>query len=298
LLQEVEAMETAGRRAREAFAALPKAPARFLGWPELAADVRSRTGRGADKPAAEQSAAWRRGIARATGLARVPPSYGAFLRWFPRPTEWKLVTRKQGWPRQIYVMQRQGWFARERALVRHLYPANAAGRRLIPFASNGGDRWLCWDPERIDAQGEPAIYAADYKENSDGRLRIERLGGNLLEVLNHYRPGEAPDLPPPLTPKGRRAGKPRYFEYRRGGSSKFWSVEVGEQSMTVRFGRIGTAGQERMKPFMLPADAIMAAAKLVREKLRDGYKEVRAAGGRGFFPGTSSSASGRPLRGR
>ena len=207
-------METAGRRAREAFAALPKAPARFLDWPELAADVRARKGRGASKPAPEQGVEWRQRIARATALPRVPPSYAAFLRWFPRPTEWKLVTRKQDCPRQINVMQRQGWFARERALLRHLYPANAAGRRLIPFASNGGDRWFCWDPERIDARGEPAIYAADYKEDSDGRLRIKRLGKNLLEGRGRQVPGRraaahlrAPRAPPrSLTWRSSRRG--------------------------------------------------------------------------------------------
>jgi hypothetical protein len=44
--------------------------------------------------------------------------------------------------------------------------------------------------------------------------------------------------------------------------------------MSVRFGRIGTGGQERTESFPLPADAVMAAVKRVRAKLAEGYEEV------------------------
>jgi hypothetical protein len=127
LLQEVEAMETAGRRAREAFAALPKAPARFLDWPELAADVRARKGRGASKPAPEQSVAWRQGIGRATALPRVPPSYAAFLRWFPRPTEWKLVESCCSWVGTTKASDRARATSRPRSPFREL--DSKTGRR-------------------------------------------------------------------------------------------------------------------------------------------------------------------------
>jgi predicted DNA-binding WGR domain protein len=65
----------------------------------------------------------------------------------------------------------------------------------------------------------------------------------------------------------------RHLEFIGGSSRKFWEISVSGNSFTVRFGRIGTAGQSQSKAFADEADAKREAEKLIAEKLRKGYKE-------------------------
>ncbi|MBX3245987.1 MAG: WGR domain-containing protein [Myxococcales bacterium] len=66
----------------------------------------------------------------------------------------------------------------------------------------------------------------------------------------------------------------RYFEFDDGKSSKFWEVSVDGKTHTVRYGKIGTAGQEKTKSFASPEAAEKDANKLVAEKTKKGYAEV------------------------
>jgi predicted DNA-binding WGR domain protein len=66
----------------------------------------------------------------------------------------------------------------------------------------------------------------------------------------------------------------RRFEFIAGSSYKFWEVHVHQKEVTVRFGRIGTAGQTQTKTFLDPATAAKHAEKLIREKTAKGYQEV------------------------
>lgn len=61
-----------------------------------------------------------------------------------------------------------------------------------------------------------------------------------------------------------------------GKSNKFWEVEVVGCDLTVRFGRIGTSGQENTKTFVAPDDAIKERDKLIKEKTRKGYQLIGA----------------------
>ncbi|MFN7975657.1 MAG: DNA ligase [Acidobacteriota bacterium] len=95
-------------------------------------------------------------------------------------------------------------------------------------------------------------------------------------------------LPPAATPKPGPKPKPgsteatppsapgacRRFELVDGASSKFWEIEVSGATHTVRFGRIGAAGQASTKTFADAATAAAAAQKLVAEKIGKGYREV------------------------
>ena len=67
-------------------------------------------------------------------------------------------------------------------------------------------------------------------------------------------------------------GGARRFEFRDGTSSKFWEVEVRGDEMTVRYGRIGSAGQTKTKSFATAALAVKAADALVAEKTAKGYR--------------------------
>jgi predicted DNA-binding WGR domain protein len=66
----------------------------------------------------------------------------------------------------------------------------------------------------------------------------------------------------------------RHLEFVGGSSRKFWEISVSENSFTVRFGRLGTAGQSQTKSFADESSAKREAEKLVAEKLRKGYMEA------------------------
>ncbi|MBW3542372.1 MAG: DNA ligase [Planctomycetes bacterium] len=66
----------------------------------------------------------------------------------------------------------------------------------------------------------------------------------------------------------------RYFEFSDGKSSKFWEVAVAGTTVTVRFGRIGTAGQTKPKTFDDESSAHRHASKLIDEKTGKGYRET------------------------
>lgn len=71
----------------------------------------------------------------------------------------------------------------------------------------------------------------------------------------------------------------RRFELREGTSSKFWQIEQDGASITVAFGKIGTAGQAQVKSFPTEAKARAEHDKLVKEKTGKGYAEVAVATG-------------------
>ena len=68
-------------------------------------------------------------------------------------------------------------------------------------------------------------------------------------------------------------GSVRHFEFIGGASKKFWEISQSGNSLTVRFGRIGTAGQSQTKTFADEARAKREAATLTAEKLKKGYVE-------------------------
>jgi predicted DNA-binding WGR domain protein len=68
----------------------------------------------------------------------------------------------------------------------------------------------------------------------------------------------------------------RYFEFVGGSSAKFWAISRSGNRVTIRFGRIGTAGQTQTKE--LPSDqaAQTHANKLIDSKMAKGYLEKAA----------------------
>ena len=68
----------------------------------------------------------------------------------------------------------------------------------------------------------------------------------------------------------------RDFEFVGGNSAKFWTVAVGGSRVTVRFGRIGIAGQTQVKELADAAAAVRHAEKLIAAKIAKGYTETVA----------------------
>ncbi len=65
----------------------------------------------------------------------------------------------------------------------------------------------------------------------------------------------------------------RRFEFVRGNSAKFWEISVGGSDVTVRYGRLGTDGQQQTKSFPTSDGAGRHADKIIAEKTRKGYVE-------------------------
>lgn len=125
------------------------------------------------------------------------------------------------------------------------------------------------------------VLTKDWFHDPEGVLnRLEReLKGDAPEEEPALEPVEEPkaapvppaaSAPPPPLPAGTVV--PRHLEYRQGASKKFWEIARTANSLTVRFGRLGTAGQTQTKTFANETAAEREMQKLISEKLKRGYK--------------------------
>ena len=65
----------------------------------------------------------------------------------------------------------------------------------------------------------------------------------------------------------------RRFEFVGGSSAKYWEASLQGQSVTVRYGRLGTPGQLQVKDFSSEQAARQYVTKLVAQKQTKGYRE-------------------------
>lgn len=70
----------------------------------------------------------------------------------------------------------------------------------------------------------------------------------------------------------------KYFELSNDKSAKFWEIERKGRTLTVRFGKKGTAGQLSQKEFSSTLEAEKSEQKSILEKSKKGYIEVKGAG--------------------
>jgi DNA ligase-1 len=73
------------------------------------------------------------------------------------------------------------------------------------------------------------------------------------------------------------ATKKRYFEFTEDGASKFWEIWMDGCEVTTNWGKIGTDGQTKTKPFADEAKAKKEYDKLLEEKTAKGYVETKRA---------------------
>jgi predicted DNA-binding WGR domain protein len=122
------------------------------------------------------------------------------------------------------------------------------------------------DLDSVDVAESQFVDDLDIRSNSTKDDAIQprgQLGSPSIETA-HLVP----------SPPASAGSSPRRFEFRDGKSSKFWEIIVSDQEHTVRFGRIGSAGQSQTKAFPSNADARRDAERLITEKQRKGYDEV------------------------
>ena len=72
-------------------------------------------------------------------------------------------------------------------------------------------------------------------------------------------------------------GQFQRFEFADEKSSKFWEIRVDGASVEVRYGKIGTNGQNQTKEFDDESAALKHAEKMVGEKLKGGYVPLSKA---------------------
>ena len=67
----------------------------------------------------------------------------------------------------------------------------------------------------------------------------------------------------------------RRFEFSEGTSNKFWEISLSGNKHTVKYGKLGSEGQAKTKDFADAAAAQKDYDKLVAEKVKKGYKEIK-----------------------
>ena len=79
-----------------------------------------------------------------------------------------------------------------------------------------------------------------------------------------------------------KATETRRFEFvggdvqrKSGNAAKFWEVSQSGADVTVSYGRIGTAGQTKVKTLASEEAATKEVEKLIGEKTKKGYVEVQ-----------------------
>lgn len=141
------------------------------------------------------------------------------------------------------------------------------------------------DRQRSDPPGIGATITFRYQELSDGGVprfpsyvgvRTDAPAASIPEDETSRSERAAPPrtavvpAPPVAAASGER---PRYFEFVDDRSSKFWEVSQAGSEMTTRWGRIGTSGQSKTKPFADADAAAKQVARLIAEKTGEGYVE-------------------------
>jgi DNA ligase 1 len=117
-----------------------------------------------------------------------------------------------------------------------------------------------------------------YQELSDGGVPRFPSFVRLTEAGKAAGAPPAAAKPSAKTPSAKTTDQPahaaRYFEFDDGKSQKFWEITHSATEVTVRYGRLGTAGQTKTKAFADAAAAARHCEKLIAEKTGKGYAEI------------------------
>jgi predicted DNA-binding WGR domain protein len=67
---------------------------------------------------------------------------------------------------------------------------------------------------------------------------------------------------------------PEYFEFQDVASHKFWEVDYDDDSVIIRFGKVGTPGQISEKKFDGPMSVLEYVSKAISGKIKKGYVRI------------------------
>jgi superfamily I DNA and/or RNA helicase/predicted DNA-binding WGR domain protein len=106
-------------------------------------------------------------------------------------------------------------------------------------------------------------------------LRSEIADQDEAPEIGEIAPEEIPPAAPAILPEPGIsvpvAHGVQRFEFIEGASRKFWEIAQENENLTIRFGRIGNAGQSQVKTFADVSRATREMDKLIREKIKKGY---------------------------
>ncbi|MBL4849664.1 MAG: WGR domain-containing protein [Planctomycetes bacterium] len=95
----------------------------------------------------------------------------------------------------------------------------------------------------------------------------EELDDEVEYWLNHHASDEAKK-------EAAERGDDRRFEFKKGTSSKFWTIGIQGSKVTTTWGRVGTGGQSKTKSHASAGKAQEEYDKLVSQKTKKGYTEA------------------------
>ncbi len=130
-----------------------------------------------------------------------------------------------------------------------------------------------------------SVKSASPSERSASSKSVEEAPvSNVVAFAPRKAKVEPVASPGESAPKTYDSASPRYFEFVEDGSSKFWSIWRTDSVVTVRYGKIGTKGQEKPKSFSDEAAANKYYNEIIGEKTDKGYIEKTGPGGAEIDP--------------
>lgn len=157
-------------------------------------------------------------------------------------------------------------------------PGDSERDDLLVIGEDGGGNLYAVD--LTEGAESPILFVdheADFAESRAGRTLEDVLEESFRhaeeEEDEEEEQEEEDEEEPSEEPSPKASSAVRRFTSTAGGSSKFWEAAVEGSSLTVKFGKLGTAGQTKTKAFASPAAATAEMDKLVKEKLGKGYAE-------------------------
>ncbi len=135
------------------------------------------------------------------------------------------------------------------------------------------------DADEVDSAGESRLvreWVTDAWKAAGGKERFP------LRASISFHDGEPTRLPTAAPARAKADSRSpvapslpmrRNLSCTEDGSSKFWRGAVEEATLTISWGRIGTAGQSKSSVFRTRDAALQELEKLAGQKLRKGYRE-------------------------
>lgn len=142
------------------------------------------------------------------------------------------------------------------------------------------------DSSGHSSNSEPSVKGAKAHDQSTESTRsVENVPvSNVVAFAPRKAKVEEVATPGESAPKTYDSASPRYFEFVEDGSSKFWSIWRTDSVVTVKYGKIGTKGQEKPKSFSDEAAANKYYNEIIGEKTEKGYIEKTGPGGEEIDP--------------
>ena len=135
---------------------------------------------------------------------------------------------------------------------------------------------IAWPPDSPDQPGRVAVKAAPKTATpvaTAPKAAAPKAAPKAAAPKAAAPKAAAPKAAAPKAAAPAGAGSLRHLEFGADAPEKFWELEQKGCELYIRFGRVGSRGQTRLKTFGDEASAANEAVKLAAEKLRKGYVE-------------------------